>query len=273
MYLNCNNYLFYHPSSRIYLPPEKLQLSYEEFFLKGVDENRIHAWLFPAPLERPLGTIVQFHGNAQNISSHYTSLLWLRRQGFELFTFDYRGYGRSEGTVDTAKIIADAKLVLKFIQKRNREKKVPIIPYGQSLGGILMARALGEMEKDPLIRLTIIEGSFSSYQDIGKDHARNIFFPFAYLAQLLISDRYAIREFLPKLSPIHTVVIHGSADSIVPYSHGKELFRLLKEPKTFLEIPQGGHLNWHHMKEYKKQRKSLSKIMKDTLQGEVKHSL
>ena len=263
--LNCNDYLFYRPDSQIYLPPEKLGLQYKDFFLKGIDQNRIHTWLFPTPSRQPFGTVVQLHGNAQNISSHYTSLLWLYRQGFELLTFDYRGYGRSDGKVNTGKIIADIKLVLEFIQKRNKRKEIPVILYGQSLGGILMPYALAEMKRDPIIRAAVIEGSFSSYQDLGKEIAGNILFPLRYLAGLLISDRYAVRESLPKLSPLHTIVVHGSADSVVPYSHGKEVFKLLRKPKSFLEIPEGGHLNWHHIEKYEKERMALLKIIKASL--------
>ena len=231
----------------------------------GVDQNSIHAWLFPAPSGKPLATIVQFHGNAENISSHYTSLLWLRKQGFELFTFDYRGYGRSEGKPDTGKIIADSKLVLKFLQNRNKKKNIPIILYGQSLGGVLAARTLGELENRSLISSIVIEASFSSYRSIGKEVGRKICLPLGYLAHILISDHHAVDHMLPKLSPIHAIVVHGSADTVVPYSYGQNIFRLLKKPKDFLGIPEGGHLNWHHLKKYERERRLLAKILKSTL--------
>ena len=102
-YWGCNNYFFYQPTRKFYYPPEKLRLNYEEFYINGIDKNKIHAWLFPAPSGKPLATVVQFHGNAENMSSHYISLVWLLKHNFEIFTFDYRGYGRSLGEPSTEK--------------------------------------------------------------------------------------------------------------------------------------------------------------------------
>ena len=263
--LYCNNYLLYHPGKANYLPPERLRLNYEEFYLGGVDQNSIHAWLFPVSSGKATATIVQFHGNAENMSSHYISLIWLAKYNFELFTFDYRGYGRSDGKVDTAKIIADSKLVLKFLQSRNQKKETPIILWGQSLGGILAARALGEMKKRSFIRGIVIEASFASYRSIGQSAGGRVCFPLGYLAYLILSDSYSIQEMLPTFSPIRTIVIHGNADPVVPYEKGREIFALAKEPKDFLEIDKGGHLNWHHLKNYAPQRKQLLKILQDTL--------
>ena len=265
LHLGCNNYLLYYPSSISYVPPERLQLPYEEFYLGGVDQNSIHAWLFPTPSRKPVATIIQFHGNAENMSSHYLSLLWLLKYDFELFSFDYRGYGRSDAKVNTGKIISDSKLVLQFLQNRNRKKRLPIILYGQSLGGILAARTLGEMQNTALISAIVIEASFSSYRSIGKQVAEKVCLPLGYLSYMILSDRYAIREILPTFSPIHTIVIHGNADPVVPYRNGREVFALAKAPKDFLEIDQGGHLNWHHLKDHALQRKLLLKMLKSTL--------
>lgn len=269
IFLHCNNTFFYQPTKEVYFHPDKLLLKYKELYLEGVDHNKLHAWLFPISssksLASPLATIVQFHGNGENISSHYLSLLWLRKYKFEIFIFDYRGYGRSEGQPDTGKIIADSKLVLEFIQKKNKPSKRPIIVYGQSLGGVIAARTLGEMKDKALIKTIVIESSFSSYRSIAKQIGSKICLPIGYLAYPIISDAYAIQDFLPKFKPIHTIVIHGNKDTVVPYRNGLEIFNLASQPKDFLKIQDGGHLNWHLAKRYRAYHKILAEMLINTL--------
>ncbi len=274
--LDCNDTFFYYPTRRLYVAPERLNISYQEFYLKGADNNSVHAWLFPPQeaknqgkrerqLTKPHATIVQFHGNAQNMSSHYTSLLWLTKHGFELFSFDYRGYGRSDGKVDTGKILADVQLVLKFLQERSRKNQVPLIIYGQSLGGILAVRSLGELKDRSFISAIVIEGSFSSYRSIAKQAVDRVCIPLGYLSYLIISDRYAVDDVLPQLTPIYAIVVHGTADHVVPFTNGKEIFNLAREPKFFLEISEAEHLDWHHVKDYDQERRTLVRLLKDSL--------
>src|SRR5688572_29696577 len=88
----CNGF-FYFPSRRAYsIPPEP----HRDVLFRTSDGVELHGWLFPAAgRARPRGTFVHFHGNAGNITSHYRALSWVTREGWALFTFDYRGYGRS----------------------------------------------------------------------------------------------------------------------------------------------------------------------------------
>ncbi|KAK1942725.1 hypothetical protein P3T76_006224 [Phytophthora citrophthora] len=52
----------------------------------------------------------------------------------------------------------------------------------------------------------------------------------------------------PGLPPL--LVIHGDADTDVPYENGEELFAAAAEPKTFLAIPKANHMlsNSKHLK-------------------------
>src|SRR5690348_6616855 len=93
---SCGRY-FYFPDHAFYYPPDKNGYDPDDIWFKSGDGNDLHGWFFYATTKPAKGTIVQFHGNSQNISSHYASLVWLTRQGYNLFTFDYRGYGDSPG--------------------------------------------------------------------------------------------------------------------------------------------------------------------------------
>jgi hypothetical protein len=45
------------------------------------------------PAEKAAGSILVLHGNAQNLSTHVNSVLWLVKEGYNLFIIDYHGYG------------------------------------------------------------------------------------------------------------------------------------------------------------------------------------
>ena len=222
-------------------------------YFTGVDGNSIHFWIFPprkkTNSKKIKASVLQFHGNAENMTSHYLSLLWLLDHNYELITFDYRGYGKSEGSPDTKKIIEDSQKFITFLQKRNNKWNRPIIIFGQSLGGILSTRSLAELENKELIYSLVIEASFSSYEEIGETKGREICLPLGYLASLLISDKYSIQKELEKISPIPIIIIHGTKDKIIPLSFSQKIYELAKEPKYFIKIPLAQHLNWHLFQE------------------------
>ena len=61
----------------------------------------LHGWWLPAtaPVR---GTVVFCHGNARNLTWHAQYVQWFTRYGFQVLLFDYRGYGRSDGSPSRA---------------------------------------------------------------------------------------------------------------------------------------------------------------------------
>src|SRR5438128_400135 len=66
---------------------------------RAEDGLELYGWFLPAK-GSPLGTILHLHGNAENISTHFAGVAWMPARGFNVFVFDYRGYGASEGQPD-----------------------------------------------------------------------------------------------------------------------------------------------------------------------------
>src|SRR3989339_1821183 len=86
------SHFFYYPSKKTYFPPEKIGLVYEDIEFNSLDGTKLTGWFFPSSSKKVKGTVLQFHGNAQNISTHYLSQIWLIQKGYNLMTFDYRGF-------------------------------------------------------------------------------------------------------------------------------------------------------------------------------------
>ena len=57
----------------------------------------------------------------------------------------------------------------------------------------------------------------------------------------LIKDRYQSAARIADVkAPL--LIVHGTNDGVVPYRFGKKLFELAKTDKTFIEVPDAGHL-------------------------------
>ncbi|MCP4579010.1 MAG: alpha/beta hydrolase [Deltaproteobacteria bacterium] len=241
---SCNGMFFYPEKYRIF-NPETVGLDPEDVWFRSQDDTLLNGWFFPAGTDTVKGTILLFHGNAQNMSSHFLSLAWATFKGYNLFIFDYRGYGRSEGEPSMPGLVLDAQAAYEYLSSRPETEKTGIVLYGQSLGGIVLLKALESVAEREAIKCVVIESSFLSYQEIARDKLRGfwLFWPFQLLAYLLISDQYNALEAVGRISPIPLLVIHGRKDEIVPIHFGREVFSLAREPKTFWEIEQGVHIN------------------------------
>jgi len=224
---------FYYPDSVEYQTPEKHGLKYESVTFKSKDGTKLHGWFVPA-VGKAIATVIHFHGNAQNLSSHFSFVRWLPEKGFNLFVFDYRGYGKSEGKPDREGVHEDGVAALNYIRARKDIDPDKLFVFGQSLGGAVAIRAIADAGASG-IRAVVLESTFDSYTAIAKEKAPDL------LASLFISDKLSPDDVIADLSPVPMLFIHGTSDRIVPYARGKRLFDLAKEPKELWTIKNGRH--------------------------------
>ena len=233
----CADGLYYYPDRKAYGFPSQ----YEDIYFRSADGTRLHAWLVPAKRHPPLGTVIHFHGNAQNLSSHYGFVDWLPDAGFQVFAFDYRGYGQSTGKPDRAGIHDDALAALRLIADRAGQEKLLVI--GQSLGAAIAVAALAE-ESAPEAAAVVLESPFASYRGIARDVLGSV--PVlgwlkTPLSYLLVTEQGSPDALIGKLAPTPILIIHGTDDPVVPYTQGWRLYEAAKEPKTFRTIEDGQH--------------------------------
>lgn len=250
--------LFFQPSKVRYPLLEQDGFKVEESAVQSFDGTPLAQWYFPAldnaakfphevveKFSQPKALIVQFHGNAENMTTHYRFLSWLLFYGYDLLAFDYRGYGQSGGEKGVAGIYGDVKVMIRHAQKLAEEKNLPLIFVGQSLGGSLLLKALQE-EQAKNLKLVVIESSFYGYQKIAREKLSSVWitWPFQWLSYLLISDKYSPGgKDLSKIQKVPKVLLYSESDPIVPIHHGELLFNELTHPKFFWRHPNPGHVN------------------------------
>ena len=235
----CANSLFYHPDNRPYSSPST---PYETVSFKSADGTTLSGWFLPA-IGVPSGTIIHYHGNAANISNHYGFVKWIPKAGFNLFMFDYRGYGDSKGSPSRNGLHQDAVAALRYLASRKDVDKKKIVALGQSLGG---ATAVDAVLSVPEVAVcgVVIDSAFYSYRTIVKDKIALI--PLLGWAQsplsfIMATDGYSPGPRIDQIAPIPLLIIHGTHDNVVPFAHGKKLFEAARHPKTFWRVEHGVH--------------------------------
>lgn len=227
------NRLFYFPTRDEPSTPANWGLKFEAVDFDSADGTPLHGWFIPGKTSKPKGTIVFSHGNAGSISYHIGFCAWFAEAGYNVFMYDYRGFGKSGGEPDRRGMIDDVKAAFAYIMKRPDIDKRRIISYGHSLGGAQSVTALAESPVKGL-RAIIIDGAFASYQAMASVIG-------GQLGASLVSDELAPKDFVAKLAPIPFLVVHGSHDEVVPVSQGIQLYQSAGQPKTLFEVKDGRH--------------------------------
>ena len=200
-----------------------------------VEGGSLDALLFRQP--SPRGLVFFLHGNRGNLQTWTTGLDFYRRVNFDLFIFDYRGYGRSEGrNVDERQLDADVRAAWDAIAPRYRDQ--PIVIYGRSLGTGLAVRLARDVEA----ALVVLVSPFASL--VAEGQRRYPFVPGWLMKYPLRSDE-TIGEVR---SPV--LLIHGARDRLIPPSESEALRQRVRSPVELILIEDAGHSDIHRQASY-----------------------
>ena len=255
----CADRAFYYPTKTVYGTPDQAGIPYEAVTFKSADGTQLAGWFMRAKdvadARQAKGTVIHFHGNAENMTSHWQFVGWLTSRGFNVFLFDYRGYGASEGTPSPEGCFEDSNAAIDYVRSRPDLDPARLLVFGQSLGGNNAIAAVGAGNRAG-IRALAEESTFFSYPSIANDKIVS--------AGLLVGDRYSAKNYIAAISPIPLLIIHGTADRIVPYSHATRLFAAAREPKQLITV-EGGHHIGAMMDQKGLYRDALTKFFEDAL--------
>ena len=212
----------YRPRDNFIAFPDSYNIGFEDVNFSSRDKVLLNGWF----IKGTSGKVILFcHGNFGNISQRLDVINELYSLGYNVFIFDYRGYGRSNGVPSEEGLYNDALGAYDYLKNRGY-KNEDIILFGRSLGGVV-AIFLASLFKD--FRGLIVDSSFSSAQDLSYD-----FFGFKF-PKFMISNRLESVKRIKGIK-IPKLIIHSENDNLIPFHHGEKLFKMAVEPKKFLKI-------------------------------------
>ncbi len=235
--------MFFHPSKNHIENPALAGISREDVFFPSTDGVKLHGWIL-RPSGPAKGALLFLHGNAENLSTHVNAVLWLVKEGYLVFVFDYRGYGKSEGTPDIPGVNRDGIAALDQIFRIEGVDAGRVAVLGQSLGGAVAVYAVANSPRKGDVKALIVDSAFAGYRRVVRDRLTSLIvaWPLAYPASWTVKDGYSPERWIGTIAPVPVVVIHGMKDTIVPFSHGELLYELAKDPKGFWKVEGGGHV-------------------------------
>ena len=204
-------------------------LPIEDAWFTAQDGTKLHGWYVPHP--NPRAVALFCHGNAGNIASRAPGLAVLHyRHQVSVLAFDYRGYGRSEGTPSERGILMDARAALAWLEERTGHRPEEMVFMGRSLGGGVAVDLAAEHNPRGLV----LASTFTSLPEVGKH------FTPILPTRLIMTQRLNSKA---KIANYHGPLLmsHGNEDSIVPYELGVELFEAAPGRKQFITIDGGDH--------------------------------
>ncbi|HCO27225.1 MAG TPA: alpha/beta hydrolase [Gimesia maris] len=204
-------------------------LPFEDAWFEAADGTQLHGWYLGHP--KPRAVALFCHGNAGNIVSRGETLKILQeRHGLAVMTFDYRGYGKSEGKPSERGILQDARAARAWLASRAGVEETEIVLMGRSLGGAVAV----DLAAQDGARGLVLASTFSSLPDAAAHHMPWMF-PNLNMTQRLNSAGKIGNYSGPLLQS------HGDKDLLIPIELGRKLFDAAGEPKQFFVLPGAGH--------------------------------
>lgn len=254
---------FYRPSNQDFGQHQKLSLTPEDVYFDSEDGTRLHGWFIAAQGD-PFGTVIHFHGSDGNISNSVKNSYWLSAYGFNVFAFDYRGYGRSSGEPSRRGVVEDAVAAIDYVRSRTEVDADKICLFGQSLGGQLAIVAADKAGTQG-IQAVVADATYASYSNQAKDKMAQLgpLWLLQWAAWLVVSDKYCAKDVVGNLSPTRILLVHGTADSGVQPYHSEWLLNAADGPKDIWRVNGVGHLDVFDSDSY---RTRLAQFFKDSLE-------
>lgn len=246
MYFNQESFIF-HPLKINKETKYTYPNSFKEIDLKANDGTTINNLYFET--ENPKGVVYFFHGNAGNLSTWGNVAALYLESGYNVFITDYRGFGKSEGTItDQTQLFSDAQLGYDFLKKDFKEDQIIIVGYSIGTG---IASYLAST-KNP--KLLILQAPYYNLKT-------EMISRFPFLPTFILKYPFENNLHLSKVkSPIF--IFHGDKDYVITHKNSLKLKAVLKEKDSIIILKNQDHIGINNNAEY---QKNLIKILNDSI--------
>lgn len=180
-------------------------------------------------------TILYSHGNSDNIQEYWERLEDLDGLGYNMFIYDYQGFGKSTGSPSLEACRINAQDALNYLLSRGDVDHSKILYYGYSLGGVFSIQLAANVKSPWALVLEAAPASSAALAQNG--------------VQVGLPSSFFFDESFDNLDDIHDVtapvlLFHGTDDDEVPYDHNaEELAAAANNPKQFVKVQGADHEN------------------------------
>jgi len=231
MYFTQEDFIF-HPTKLSANHKLKFSIPFEEVTIP-VNEAKLNAVYFKVP--HPKGVIFFVHGNAGNVLDQEVPAEFYTQLGYDFYTFDYRGYGKSTGEISNEEqFYTDVQANYNYLKAKYAEKDISVIGYSVGTASAAMVTQRNNPGK-----LVLIAPYYSLIDMTMRDYS--------FLPTFILKYKFETNRFLEKIKkPV--LLIHGKIDDVLPFEGSLMLSRLLDKDDEFVPIKNQGHNDFEENK-------------------------
>jgi uncharacterized protein len=222
--------LIYLRSSERVPPVREVLPGGEEVAFATGDGLRLAAWYLPAGARDRGVTVLVAPGNAGDRSLRAPLARALSERGLSVLLVDYRGYGGNPGDPTEAGLALDIRAARDYLIGHRGVAPERLIYYGESLGAAVVTGLAAEHPAGGLL----LRSPFSELAAVAEVH-----YPILPVRTLL-KDRFPVAETMRRVHT-PTVVVYGSADTIVPPDQSRAVAAAAPTPAMLIEIRGADH--------------------------------
>ena len=226
-------FLFFFQEKLIFFPEKLVKdfkfsfaQKFEEINIKARDGKLLNGVLFIADSSR--GVIFYLHGNAGSINSwgevakRYTEL------NYDVFILDYRGYGKSEGSISSQEqLFDDTQASYNEIKKKYSEDKIVILGHSVGTGPASQIASINYP------KLLILQAPYYSMVDMMKQN-------YPIIPTFLLKYKFETHKYIQNCKmPI--VIFHGDRDEVIYYNSSIKLKEKFKSTDRLITLKDQGH--------------------------------
>jgi len=246
-------FLSIHPKKIVTkLEPQDLGLKYEEAEFKSTEGIKLSGWLIPN--NKTKKTIIVMHGYPAD-KANLLGIAEFLSKDFNVFLFDFRSFGKSEGKYTTVGYLEknDLEGAINYLEKERNLTKIGL--YGFSMGG-----AVALMSSNENVKAIVTDSAYARLSNM-VNHMYGPFFilkhPLSYLTKLYglmflglnVDDINPVDDIKNLRIPI--LLIHGDNDSQIPVDEAYSLHDANKKSEIWIvKGAEHGMAHYNNRKEY-----------------------
>lgn len=188
--------------------------AFQEYFFKVDEKTQLNGLLFRADSSK--GLVFYLHGNSGCIDSWGHIADVYLENNYDLFVLDYRGYGKSQGSISSEKQLhSDVQIVYDSLKKMYDEKDIVII--GNSIGTGLATKLASTNSPKRLI----LNAPYYSMIDLAHQYIK-------FMPSFIIRYKLKTNEYITQVKcPV--TIFHGDQDEVIYVGSSEKLKKLFKE--------------------------------------------
>lgn len=199
--------------------------NYQEVWIDRGDVQ-LNGALFKA--ENSKGLIFFLHGNGGSIAGWGKTVSVYTDMNYDVFILDYRGYGKSEGEIQSQdQFLEDIQVSYNQLKQHYDEEDIIVLGYSIGTGPATWLAANNQPEQ------LVLQAPYYSLKDVMKT-------TYPFLPTTILRYPFPTYQYLSSVT-VPITIFHGNQDKVIHPNSSDRLAELFKSGDLLIKLSNQGH--------------------------------